>query len=368
MKKYFRWLYRPLKKIYRDVKTHNYIKAETDRLGNLLNPSNGDVVRVFYLGITEHSNLGDMAQHFCIKNWIAENYPDAELVMFEATTVVDRRFGFIDLFKKVYRDIDIIVFQSGYTTSDLGGCHDEMHRLICSEIPKAHILMMPQTIYFQSEKNKERTAKLCGKAHNMLFLARDAVSYKTAKSMFANVNVVAYPDIVTTLIGKFQFDNNRKGICLCRRNDGEKYYSEEELQDLEKKLGKFETVTVTDTTINASYLQIRANLRNFIESEIEKLSHFKVVITDRYHGTIFSLAAGTPVIIIKTTDHKVVTGADWFHGIYDRYVYVAHDLDDAYNKVLEILSGFEYETLRPVMKKDYYDKLKELFTEISFVS
>lgn len=52
------------------------------------------------------------------------------------------------------------------------------------------------------------------------------------------------------------------------------------------------------------------------------MSHYKVVITDRYHGTIFSLIANTPVIIIKSTDHKVTTGADWFKGIYDDYVYV----------------------------------------------
>ena len=44
----------------------------------------------------------------------------------------------------------------------------------------------------------------------------------------------------------------------------------------------------------------------------------------------FVLVNTTPVIIIKSTDHKVTTGADWFKGIYDEYVYLAEDLDDAY--------------------------------------
>ena len=65
--------------------------------------------------------------------------------------------------------------------------------------------------------------------------------------------------------------------------------------------------------------------------------HF-VTITDRYHGTIFSLCAGTPVIILKTTDHKVTTGADWFKGVYDDYVYVAKDLDDAYSLCQKVLA------------------------------
>ena len=352
--------------MYRNMQTHGYVKSETDKLTSLLVSSDPQVSRVFYLGITEHSNLGDMAQHYCIKNWIEENYPSFELVMFEATTVVDKRFGFINKFKKLHRPQDIIVFQSGYTTSDLGGCHDEMHRLICSNLPQAHILMMPQTIFFKHEKNKTRTAKMCNMASNMLFLARDTVSFETAKTMFTDVPVLAFPDIVTTLIGSYNFDNVREGICLCRRDDGEKFYSKEDLLNLEEKLKKIDKVTVTDTTIKENYLQIRSNLQAFIESEIEKLSHYRVVITDRYHGTIFSLAAGTPVIIIKTTDHKVVTGADWFKGIYDKYVYVATDLQDAYQRAIQICTSFDYQPLKPSMKQMYYDKLKTKFSELSF--
>ena len=104
-------------------------------------------------------------------------------------------------------------------------------------------------------------------------------------------------------------------------------------------------------------------VENYIENIIEQYSYYKVIITDRYHGTIFSLAANTPVIIIKTSDHKVVTGADWFKGVYDGYVYVAESLDDAYAKASEILrKDFSYNLL-PYFKANYYDKLKGLATE-----
>ena len=81
-----------------------------------------------------------------------------------------------------------------------------------------------------------------------------------------------------------------------------------------------------------------------------------------HHGTIFSLCAGTPVIIIKTTDHKVTTGADWFKGIYDDYVYVAEDLDDAYRLASDILSKRISHKLEPYFKEQYYDKLKNIFS------
>ena len=199
---------------------------------------------------------------------------------------------------------------------------------------------------------------------NMLFLARDFISYDMAKEMFPDIAVKAYPDIVTTLIGTLEFKNQRKGVCLCTRNDGEKYYTDEQLASLASELEKTTTVHRKDTQGKAPFKTIRENLQHFIEEEIESYSHFDVTITDRYHGTIFSLCAGTPVIIIKTTDHKVTTGADWFKGIYDDYVYVAKDLDDAYNIYKTVKAKQLTHKLKPHMKNEYYDKLKSLFENI----
>ena len=88
------------------------------------------------------------------------------------------------------------------------------------------------------------------------------------------------------------------------------------------------------------------------------------MITDRYHGTILSLVAGTPVVIIKTTDHKVVTGADWFKSVYDDYVFLATDLDEAYEIAKKVYDRREYKTLKPYFEENYYDKLPSTFEEI----
>lgn len=364
MKRYLRWLYGPIMKCIRDYKSHDRIQEDTRRLDLLLTDANDNMKRVFYLGITQHSNLGDMAQHYCIMKWIRENYPEAELVMFEATTVIDKRFHFLEKLKNVYKGGDIIVFQSGYTTTDLGGYHDEMHRLVIENMPYAHILMMPQTIFFKYENNRKRTAISYDKAEHMLFLARDMVSYEVAKNMFPHIVVKPFPDIVTTLIGSFHFKNHREGICFCMRDDGEKYYSVQEVNALKQSLEKIAPVTITDTTIRDSYRTIRDNLHKYIVREIELFSHFKVIITDRYHGTIFSLAAGTPVVIIKTTDHKVVTGADWFKGIYDNYVFVANTISDAKNLASEILTKNRGHDLNPYFHEQYYAKLKDYFQQV----
>ena len=331
---------------------------------NLLKLASG-IKRVYYFGITEHPNLGDMAQCYCIQKWIGENYPDYELVMFKSTDVTDSIYS-----KKFFRNLrrvfsfekDIIIIQSGYSTQDLGGKHPLMHLLVCENLSEARILMMPQTIFFKSEENKMRFSQNHNQAKKMLFLARDFVSYDMAKAMFDKIRVEAYPDIVTTLIGTKCYSNERNGVCICTRNDGEKLYSATEINCLASMLEKSGVfVKLKDTQSHAKAEDIRNNLQYYIETEIESYSHYQVTITDRYHGTIFSLCAGTPVIIIKTNDHKVITGADWFRGVYDDYVYVAENLDDAYQLASVVLKKKLNNHLEPYFKTAYYDKLKLKF-------
>ena len=360
--KYLRWMYAPITDYIKERKIVAYRSKECERLVVL--PKG--IRRVFYLGITNHPNLGDLAQHYCIRKWIEENYPERELVMFESQVITDPRFTsrFFTYLKKIFTDEDVIVFQSGYSTQDLGGDHPLMHQLVCDYMTNAHILMMPQTIFFQHEENLRRCADNHNRAKNMLFLARDFVSYEMARRMFPDIRTMAFPDIVTTLIGAFKFSNERNGVCVCTRNDGEKYYSQDEINKLAEKIeASGISVIQKDTQGKESLKEIRKNLKYFIEKEIESYSHFEVTITDRYHGTIFSLCAGTPVIIIKTTDHKVTTGADWFKGVYDDYVYVAENLDDAFQLCEDIPQKHLNHQMKPYFKTMYYDKLKDLFTK-----
>ncbi len=319
---------------------------------------------VFYFGITIHPNLGDLAQRYCITKWIRENYPDYELVMVESDVIVNPKLTkrFFKHLRQIYGKNDLIVFQSGYCTQDLGGNHPLMHRMVIDYMPNAKILMMPQTIYFRHKENKRICAENHNKAKNMLFLTRDYVSFAMAKEMFPDIRVKAYPDIVTTLIGTLNYNNPRNGVCLCTRNDGEKLYSKEEIDALEEKfISSGIKVFQKDTQASQTVEELVCNLQKYIETEIESYSRFEVTITDRYHGTIFSLCAGTPVIIIKTNDHKVITGADWFKGVYDEYVYVADDLDDAFEISQQVISKDVNHNLAPYFKTEYYDKLRVLF-------
>jgi exopolysaccharide biosynthesis predicted pyruvyltransferase EpsI len=49
-------------------------------------------------------------------------------------------------------------------------------------------------------------------------MARDKVSYETAKDMLTSAEVLIYPDIVTSLIGKYSFNDKRN--CETKKYSG----------------------------------------------------------------------------------------------------------------------------------------------------
>ena len=320
--------------------------------------------KIYYIGIPAHANLGDLAQGICIRRWLKKHYSEYYVVEIETNALVNTRFTLLGKLKKCFNEKqDFIVFQSGYTTTDLGGFADIVHQAVMNVLPDSRVLMMPQTIFFKNKERKELCAKTYNAQKRMLFLARDTVSFEMAKEMFPDIEKRCYPDIVTTLIGTVESNQRRDGICFCLRNDGEKYYSDDELQVLIEKCNSIADVKRLDTTKSGNVKAVVTAAEKYIYSEIEEYSKYRVMITDRYHGTILSLVAGTPVIIIKTTDHKVTTGADWFKGIYDDHVFLAEDLNDAFEIAEKIYKRNEYPILEPYFEKEYYDKLPGLFKE-----
>lgn len=322
--------------------------------------------RIFYLGSPLHPNLGDLAQWVCAKRWIAKHYPEYEVVEIKTNHIVNTHFSILETIKKCYQDGDLILFQSGYATTDLGGYADDMHCAVMQALPEAQMLMLPQTVCFKSEERRKRTSQIYGSARGMLFLARDHVSYEIARGMFPHKRILLFPDIVTTLIGSRTFSVKRKGILFCCRDDSEKYYSDKEFNALINRCSAIAPVARTDTTKYDNKAEVIRNPEFFIWKEIEKYSLYKIVITDRYHGTIFSLIAGTPVIIVKSSDHKVVTGADWFKGVYDDYVYIAHSLEEAYEIAQKIMKKKLTHKLESFFEERYYNRLPNIFG--SFIS
>lgn len=316
--------------------------------------------RIWYFCVPTHSNLGDQAQACCIEKYFRKFFLDH--IVFKLS---NNAFDFYEekilmILKEKIKETDLIFFQSGYTFTGIHP-YENMHRKIVENFPYNKIVFLPQTVKFKNQKILENVQNFYGKYDNIYFFARDKISYDIYKSIFPeHRNVHCFPDIVTTEIGNYDFNNNeRNGILLCVRNDVEKLYSFQEISLFKEKLQKIAKVSLSDTNSETKENSLKEYWKK-IEETIDDYAQYQVIITDRYHGTIFALIANTPVIILKTTDHKVVTGADWFEGVYEDYVYVVNDLEEASQVAQQIVTGFEYRKLPSYFKEKYYDRLKDI--------
>lgn len=313
--------------------------------------------KIYYFGMCENTNMGDMAQIYCVENWIKNSYPDYLLISCHTATLMLSKSTLLKDIKKYITKEDFIIFQCGYNTHDLGGHQDEMHQMVMKEFPDNIMIMLPQTVYFKSQERKDKCSKSYNAHQKLFFMARDPISLKLAKEMFPNVTSVMYPDIVASLIGKFYKDEPRDGICLCMRNDVEQFYDAEDRKELFNSLKKFDKVTLMDTVIPVSFSKVNKNIEKYVWGIIEFFGKKRLVVTDKYHGTIFSLVSNTPVIMIKTTDHKLTSVYEWFKSVYPDRIYFAKDINEVSSLAEEILKNPNYSKLSTYFYDTYYKNL-----------
>ncbi|SHK66108.1 polysaccharide pyruvyl transferase family protein [Fibrobacter sp. UWH4] len=325
--------------------------------------------KVLLFCIPEHPNLGDQAQLMCTEKWIKNNYGNYKLFEFplicqvfandNKSLLFNYTFWVFIVLKLTVRKKDIFIGHSGYFFTDHHGGWFSFAFLM--EHWNNQFIILPQTINFYAPFVKQLVAKKFGNRENLTILCRDEVSYENAKKLFGSTKLLLFPDIVTSLIGARSYKADRDGVLFCMRDDVETFYSASSIDDLMNRFGNVRKEKI-DTTLKISNVEMRKHRDELINKTIEKISTYKVVITDRYHGTIFSAIANTPVIVINSADHKLSSGVKWFpKEFFGENVQYAENLEDAYENACRILQDSRQVTANPAyFKEKYWDFLQDV--------
>lgn len=312
----------------------------------------------FIFGSPYHPNMGDQAQTYCLCYWLKNNYPSFEQIIFRYPSSSTKILKIVRFF---IRKNDMIICHSGYHLTNLYP-EQKVYFYLIKHFKDHKIVIFPQTINYTTAEALYEAQQVLNSHPNLTILCRDEKSYAFAQQYFTMPKLMLYPDIVTSLIGTRKFTNKRSGILFCMRDDIEAFYKPSQINELKTRF-KGVYINQTDTTIHNISIQEIYNDRGKILSEIfEEYSKYEVVITDRYHGTIFSLIAATPVVVIGSTDHKLSSGVKWFpRNIFGDYITFANDLDEAYSKAIQMLQNSKKisHELPPYFKENYYDILKK---------
>jgi exopolysaccharide biosynthesis predicted pyruvyltransferase EpsI len=318
-----------------------------------------------------HSNLGDQAQLMCLEKWIGENYPSHRIVripvlVLSAHVAQVKNYArsavtcalLISLIKVCSGKKDVAFGHSGYFFTDHHSGWLAFARLAAS-CPKLKMVIMPQTINFLNPAIRRSASRVFESHPDITILCRDEVSYEKAQAMFERTRLLLYPDIVTSLIGSRDFSSTeRDGVLFCVRDDLEAFYPREDIQKMADRIGAART-EFSDTSIDADVRSILQEKEKLIWKYIEYVASFRVVVTDRYHGTIFSLIAQTPVVVIDSTDHKLSSGVKWYPEEFSDRLSFVKNLVSAEEKICEFLNGeYSFKRSSPYFKLRFYDSLK----------
>jgi pyruvyl transferase EpsI len=248
-----------------------------------------------------HDNVGDNAQAWMIKNILSVFFGN-NILSFQ---LPDTENGL----RQVKPD-DYIFLGSGGYLGDLWPRGEQLRRKIIRECKNNIIVSFPQSVHFDN-LNEIKESYDAYKSHSNLYLStRDPESYILAKYYFPDCNIFQMPDPV------FAFSHNsnykRDKILCIFRNDKEDYLKtkKEDLIKIIKSKG-FE-IDIIDTEqhsdINRKPIEnMDVNFPNYLDN----ISKYKCVVTDRFHGTIFSAITGTPCYALPTIDHKVTSCVYW---------------------------------------------------------
>ncbi len=281
----------------------------------------GSVPRIIY-ALTppaQLSNVGDQAQVVAIRRWLARHYPDRPVVELDKDMVLHASN---DIRRQVTPQ-DLIFLHSGGNLGDRGLWSETGRRLLIAALPKNRIVSLPQTIYFsdtpKGHEQREISRSVYNAHRHLAVIGRDQVSGALARELFTTATTDVCPDFVLSLdIADFALapdPADADKILACLRVDDESIFTLEERDNIVETLSAAiqAQVTLFDTTLARA---IPPEAREPVLAETLSLfAGHKAVVTDRFHGVIFSVLCRKPTVVLRTVDHKLTSAIDWFADI-----------------------------------------------------
>ena len=349
-----------------DIKNYTLNKLNNDytRYCNILSDIilYKDKPKIFYLQTPEHCNIGDLAIAYFSRKFLSDIFPNNIILEYTYNDIL----GANNLIQKFINSKDIIFLHGGGNLGNLYLNEEILRREIIKYYHKNRIIILPQSIYWtedeEGKKELEISKRIYNSHNNLTIFARDKKSYKFAKEYFYNNKVFLMPDIV---LYKQNINNHtdlikRKEVIFLLRKDKEKIINDNIINSMKDYINYIgSNYDISDTHLQ-KHINISISEReSYIFNILDKLLNYKLCVTDRFHGVIFSYLTNTPCIVFNSLDHKIEYGVKWFENV--EWIYKA-DINDS-NKIKEFINKYLNENKIIEKDIDFNKKIKDIFIE-----
>jgi pyruvyl transferase EpsI len=304
-------------------------------------------------------NIGDHAQVVAIERWLMRHYPGHPIVELDKGMVL----SCIDVLKARVTPKDLIFLHSGGNLGDRGRWSEAARRTMVSAFPDNRIVSLPQTIFFSDtplgRHERDISSTIYGRHRRLTVIGRDEVSGELAAQLFPHAQIATVPDFVLSLKAEdFGLQTNvvpTNRIMACLRQDNESVIAETTRHALARSLGE---ATLFDTTLDRDIGPMdRAQV---LRETLNLFLQHKAVVTDRFHGLIFSVICRKPTVLLRTIDHKLTSAVAWFKDIPN--VQFCDSVADVGPQLQRVLSTPVEQY--PDFNGLYFDRLPALIAEI----
>jgi pyruvyl transferase EpsI len=323
--------------------------------------------KVFYLSSPTHSNGGDLAIAYGSRRWIKEYFSDKILIEVHEFDVTVKLH---DLIKQCNKK-DVIFLHGGGNLGDWYGYPEEFRRMVINAFPNNKIIIFPQTIFFSNTakgiKCLRDSQENYLKHSDLTLITRGKMSYEFAKENFSFLKLLCCPDMFFYCDGYFNTSKQRNGkALLCLRHDIEKNIEGKDLEFIKNTLKQNNLDysyqdTQLDNPTNEFILSLQSNYtikssEFAVEKLIDVFFQHQFVVTDRFHGVIFSYLTNTPCIALKSADHKIEEGVNWITDSNFIY-YLGNDYSKIADYIKQATNVIPHKNKN--IKEEYFVKLKE---------
>lgn len=310
---------------------------------------------VFLIFTPEHGNLGDHAIAYSEKLLLSK----IGVIYYEVT--VDKlqllsEFGFLHIL-----NCSLILVSGGGNLGTLWPKLEILNRQIISKNPNSYIFILPNSIYYDEEKEFEKSKKIYN-AHDKLYLyAREILSYNKMKNAYQNVKLI--PDMALFL-NEEKKEFARSGCLLILRNDVERTLSNHDRSKIVSiaKTMFSNQVTVSDTVLDHG-ISVE-NRENELRKKFDEFRKAELVITDRLHGMIFAAITATNCIVLDSKSPKLKGCYQWISKLgYIKFLNDIDSIDREYNRLKGHTNLFDnYELLKYLkeLEKDVIETVKKI--------
>ena len=284
--------------------------------------------QLFWVGCLDNDaglrSVGDQAQILAIEHFLQDHFSDYEVKRFYRSQISD-------FFKCDIHPGDLIFIHS---SGDFGDLYPEWHKIrkkIVTKFLLNLVVQLPVSVLYLSAASFEEDKIFFSDKKNFLLLCRSENDAAMLSNNFA-CRVEFFPDFAFYLKPELR-NYQREGVLFVLRKDWESSLQsefslavnrvEKPLRVLGRILGKdllivarsfakkldrrilvdfikknFKDATIKD--VQVSVLPISdANRQKIVFDVLDFYQHFKLVITDRFHGLVFATLTNTPAIPVK---------------------------------------------------------------------